>query len=163
MVGLMPPCVGASACGELRERGRPVRSNDAGGPHRRRLARAVLIDDLRDRHRELPHLDEPEPDPASREVVRAPAPEEPAARDGAHLVVELRPADPSPGVAEADELDGVGRDGVASRGWRDHSTILLPPVNGHSGAGARPQRNGPWNPAAGRWWNCPWTPSRRVR
>jgi hypothetical protein len=41
------------------------------------------------------------------EVVDAEAPEQPAAGDGAHLVIELRPAHASAAVAETHELDRV--------------------------------------------------------
>ena len=74
------------------------------------------------------------------ELVVAPAAEQAPARDGAHLVVQLRPADAPPGVAEADELLGFGRDGaVAGRATIDTDP---PPRLGHGGADPDPRRDG---------------------
>ena len=55
------------------------------------------------------------PTPMPAEVVGAVATEQAAAGDGAHLVVQLRPADPAAVVAEPDELDRVR---VRGAPWR---------------------------------------------
>ncbi len=72
--------------------------------------------------RESGHVEEAEPDADAGEVVRVVATEQAAARDGAHLVVQLRPADASAAVAEPDEFDrrpGPGLAVAALRGSID--------------------------------------------
>ena len=51
------------------------------------------------------HVEQAEPDAEPGQVVGVVAAEQAAARHGAHLVVELRPADASSAVAEPHELD----------------------------------------------------------
>ena len=84
--------------------------SSARSSRRRATQRLLLGDDLASERRERRHLEQPEPDPSGVELVRRPAVEQATAGDGAHLVVQLRPAHASAGVAEADELDGVGRE-----------------------------------------------------
>jgi len=57
-------------------------------------------------------------DPVLGEFSQAPAMVEPAARNGAHLVVQLRPADPASAVAETHEIDRLR--GRGHRGGRAH-------------------------------------------
>ena len=53
------------------------------------------------------HVEEAEPDPVRGEIVGPVAPEQAATGDGAHLVIQLRPAHASAAVAEPDEFDRV--------------------------------------------------------
>ena len=68
----------------------------------------VLGHDLGDEAGQGRHLEEPQADPDRRQLLGAVTPVEAAARDGAHLVVQLRPTDATPPVAEAHEVDGLG-------------------------------------------------------
>src|ERR1700741_3279329 len=65
----------------------------------------VLGHDPSDELRERRHLEQPQADPDRGELLRSVAAIEATAGDGAHLVVQLGPADPSPTMTEADELD----------------------------------------------------------
>ncbi len=80
-----------------------------GSDHHRDRAtlRLFLGDDLASERRERWHLEQSEPDPSVIEIVRAQAVEQATTGDGAHLVIELRPAHASAVVAEADEVDRV--------------------------------------------------------
>ena len=71
------------------------------------------------------------------EVVRVIAAEQAPPRNGAHLVVQLRPADPAAAVAEPDELDRVRiRRSRGGATW-DPSMACLPPGRTTRGDAAR--------------------------
>ena len=67
--------------------------------------------DLRHEARQARHLGQTELDAVLRQLREAPAPEETATRDQAHLVVELRPPHAPASMTEPDEIEGdiVGR------------------------------------------------------
>ena len=73
----------------------------------RSTERLLLADDPGGKDRQCRHVEQAEADPDPGEVVRVVATEQATPRHGAHLVVQLRPADASAAVAEPDELDGV--------------------------------------------------------
>ena len=81
--------------------------------------------------------------PIAGQVVRVIAAEQAAARDGAHLVIQLRPADASAAVAEPHEFDRV-RVGVAEaavRGSIDGVPPSLPLAGGDEPAWSAASRN----------------------
>src|SRR4029453_12124428 len=81
-----------------------------GGPDRLgRSAASLLVlgDDPLDDRREGRQLEQRQADADAAEIVGRVAPVDAPAGDGAHLVVELRPADAAAPVAEPDEVDGA--------------------------------------------------------
>ena len=84
--------------------------------HGDRAAHGLLLrDDLRGQAREPRHVEEAEPDPEPRQLVGAHPAKLPAGGDGAHLVIQLRPADATAAVAEPHEFDRVGVRRVQAR------------------------------------------------
>ena len=72
------------------------------------------------------HVEEAEPDAVRGELVDHETPEQAARGDGAHLVIQLRPAHASAAVAETDELDRV-RVGDSRGGGDVDPSMACPP------------------------------------
>jgi hypothetical protein len=82
--------------------------------------------------RQAGHLVQRERQPMISQLIRIPAVELAACGNGAHLVVDLGPADVSAAVAETDELNNVGR-------WR---LTLRSRLSGSRGGHGRPIGHG---------------------
>ena len=76
------------------------------------------------------HVIEAEPDADPAKIVGTEATVQAAPGHSAHLVVQLRPADPAPVIAEPYELDGIRVRGVCGGSPWNHRWRALPPISG---------------------------------
>ena len=109
-----------------------IRGDDDGDGASERL---FLADDPGGERRQTGHIEEAEADPDPGEVVRVIAAEQATPGHGAHLVIELRPADTAAPIAEPDEFDGVRiRRSRGGATWihRWHASLLVRSARGHA-------------------------------